>query len=239
MPLVTIVILGAGEIAAATARQLAAARIAARVVMVDEAASVAQGKALDIAQAAPVDRYDTTLVGTGDESAVVGASVVVLADRVGAAGEWSEEAGLALLRRVAGLNAQAPFVCAGVLQRSIVDRGVHELGLPRTRLFGTAPEALRGAIASLVALEAEVAPGDISLMVVGRAPHDTIVPWDSASLTTRHRRVAPARDHQAGCVRLAAVAAGPARAGQCGNARHPLHGDESRPHARARGCLDA
>jgi malate/lactate dehydrogenase len=185
MPLVTIVILGAGEIAAATARQLAAARIAARVVMVDEAASVAQGKALDIAQAAPVDRYDTALVGTGDESAVVGASVVVLADRVGAAGEWSEEAGLALLRRVAGLNAQAPFVCAGVLQRSIVDRGVHELGLPRTRLFGTAPEALRGAIASLVALEAEVAPGDISLMVVGRAPHDTIVSWDSASLNGR------------------------------------------------------
>jgi malate dehydrogenase len=185
MRLVTVVVLGAGDIAAATARQLAAARLATRVIMVDEAASVAQGKALDITQAAPVDRYDTVLVGTSDEAAVVGASVVVLADRAGPAGEWSEEAGLALVRRVAGLNEQAALVCAGVRQRSIVDRAVHELGLPRTRIFGTAPEALRGAIAALVALEAEVAPGDISILVVGRAPHDIIISWDSVSLNGR------------------------------------------------------
>ena len=181
MRLVTIVVLGAGEIAAATARQLAAARLAARVIMVDEAASVARGKALDIAQAGPVDRYDTALIGTDDESAVVGAGAIVLADRAGG-GEWADEAGLALVRRLIRLNEQAPVVCAGVRQRSIVDRAVHEAGLPRARIFGTAPEALRGAIAAMVALETEVPPGDVALLVVGRAPDDIIVSWDSASL---------------------------------------------------------
>jgi malate dehydrogenase len=181
---VTIVILGAGDIAAAVARQVAATDIAARVVMVDEAGTVAEGKALDIAQAAPVDRYATRLAGTDDVTTVAGAGMIVLADRIGA-GEWDGEVGLALLSRVTGLNQAAPILCAGPLQSTLIDRGVHELGVSRTRLFGSAPEALRGAALSLVALEAETSPADISLMVVGRAPHEIIVPWEAASIGGR------------------------------------------------------
>lgn len=181
----TIAILGAGEIGAATARQLAARSAASRVVLIDEAASVAQGKALDIAQAAPVDRYDVALSGTADESAVMHAGIVILADRTGTAGEWADEAGLALIARVTRLNSRAPIVCAGVRQRPLIDRGVRELGVPATRLFGTAPEALRGGVVSLVALEAEMTPADIALLVVGRPPHEIIVSWDTASLGGR------------------------------------------------------
>lgn len=180
----TIVILGAGDIAAAVARQVAAADIAARVIMVDDAGAVAQGKALDIAQAAPVDGYVTGLAGTDDVTTVTGAGMIVFADRVGA-GEWDGEAGLALLSRVTGLNQAAPILCAAPLQSTLIDRGVHELGVSRTRLFGSAPEALRGAALSLVALEAETSPADISLMVVGRAPHEIIVPWEAASIGGR------------------------------------------------------
>jgi malate dehydrogenase len=185
MPVVTLVIFGAGDIAAATARQLAAANMARHIVMVDAAAAVAEGKALDMSQASAVDRYDTRLTGTADESAVVSASIVVVADRAGEGGEWSEESGVALVQRIARMNTSAPIVCAGVRQRSLIDRGVHEIGLPRTRLFGTAPEALRGAVASLVALEADAGPRDLSMLVLGRPPHDVIVPWDTASIAGR------------------------------------------------------
>jgi malate dehydrogenase len=181
---VTIVVLGAGDVGSAVARQVAAADIAARVVLVDEAGAVARGKALDMAQAAPVDRHSTVIAGTDDVTAVVGAGIVVLADRHGG-GEWSGEAGLSLLKHVAGLNPVAPIVCAGVTQGTLIDRGVHELGLSRTRLFGTAPEAFRGAVISMVALDAEAAPGDIALMVLGRAPREIIVPWESASIDGR------------------------------------------------------
>lgn len=180
-----IAILGAGELGGAVARQVAAADIASRVVIVDEQASVAQGKALDIRQAAPLDRYSTAIEGTGDESVVLTADVVVVADRAGSNIEWQDDAGASLLRRVAYLNTRAVLLCAGARQALLVERSVREAGLPRTRICGSAPEALRAAVVSMVALEAGAIPSDISLTVVGRPPHDIIVPWTQAAIGGR------------------------------------------------------
>lgn len=181
----TAVILGAGETGGATARQLAAIDVVSRIVLVDELGSVAAGKALDIAQSAPVDRYHTAMAGTADVAAVVGAAVIIVADR-GAppAAEWNNEDGLALIKRVSGLNLQAPIICAGTSQASLVERGVNELGISRLRLFGSAPEAMRSAIVAIVALEAGAAPSDISLSVLGK-PSQIIVPWDEAAISGR------------------------------------------------------
>lgn len=182
----TVTIIGAGEIGGALARQLAAIDLVSRIVLVDDLANVAAGKALDIAQSSAVDRYHTTVSGTADVAAVVGAAVVVIADTAAQPStEWKDEGGLALVRRVAGLNQLAPIICAGAAQFSLVERGVNELGVSRMRLFGSAPEALRSAIIAIVALEAGAAPSDISLSVLGRPPHQVIVPWDEAALAGR------------------------------------------------------
>ena len=181
----TAVILGAGDIGGALARQLAALDIVNRIIIFDDLANVAAGKALDVAQSAPVDGYHTAMFGTSDAAAVVGADVVLLADRAGnPAVEWKDEAGLALLKRVAGLNQRAPIVCAGMAQSSVIERGVNELGMSRMRLFGSAPEALRSAVIAIVALEANASPSDISLSVLGR-PSQVIVPWDEAAIAGR------------------------------------------------------
>ncbi len=122
-------ILGAGEIGGALARQLAAIDVVNRIVIVDDLANVAAGKALDVAQSAPVDGYHTVLAGTADVAAVVGAAVVLVADLAASpATEWKDEAGLALIKRIAGLNQRAPIICAGAAQASLVERGVNELG---------------------------------------------------------------------------------------------------------------
>lgn len=182
----TVAILGAGEIGGALARQLAALDLVSRIVIVDDLANVAAGKALDVAQSAPVDGYHTALTGTNDIAAVVGAVAIVIADKAAApVSEWTDEAGLALLKRAAGLNQVAPIVCAGTRQASLVEKGVNEAGLPRTRLFGSAPEALRSAIVAITAVEAEAAPTDISLSVLGRPPQQVIVPWDEAAISGR------------------------------------------------------
>ena len=180
----TVAILGAGDIGGALARQLAATDLVSRIVIVDDQASVAAGKALDVAQSAPVDGYHTALSGTNDVAAAVGAVAVVIADRAGQA-EWKDEDGLALLKRVAGLNQVAPIVCAGASQASLIERGVNESGLSRLRVFGSAPEAFRSAIVAITALEANAAPADISLSVLGRAPQHVIVPWDEAAIAGR------------------------------------------------------
>ena len=181
----TAVILGAGDIGGALARQLAAIDLVSRIVIVDELATVAAGKALDVAQSAPVDGYHTALAGTADVAAVVGAAVIVVADTAQPVAEWKDEAGLALIKRAAGLNQRAPIICAGTSQASLVERGVNEAGVSRVRLFGSAPEALRSAIIAIVALEANAAPADISLSVLGRAPQQIIVPWDEAAIGGR------------------------------------------------------
>ncbi|MDP3718093.1 MAG: hypothetical protein Q8T13_10055 [Acidobacteriota bacterium] len=182
----TVVILGAGEIGGALARQLAATDLVSRIVLVDELGSVAAGKALDVAQSGPVDRYHTLLTGTNDLAAVVGAAVIVVADRAGQpGGEWQDEAGLAMLKRVAGLNQVAPLLCAGAAQGGLIERGVNEAGIARVRLFGTAGEALRSAVTAITALEAQASASDISLMVLGRPPQQVIVPWDQGAIGGR------------------------------------------------------
>lgn len=184
--MLTLVILGAGEIGGALARQLAATDLLSRIVLVDDLGTVAAGKALDVAQSGPVDRYHTVMVGTSDVAAVVGAGLVVLADRAGQpGGEWQDEAGLALLKRAAGLNQVAPLLCAGAAQGGLIERGVNEVGISRMRLFGTGAEALRSAVVAITALEANAAPSDISLSVLGRPPHQVIVPWDEGSIGGR------------------------------------------------------
>jgi malate dehydrogenase len=182
----TAVILGAGDIGGALARQLAALDVVSRIVIVDELATVAAGKALDVAQSSPVDRYHTAMSGTADVAAVVGAAVIVVADSAKApSAEWKDEAGLALVKRVAGLNQIAPIICAGTSQASVIEKGVGEGSVSRMRLFGSAPEALRSAITAIVSLEAGAAPADISLSVLGRAPGHIIVPWDEAAIAGR------------------------------------------------------
>ena len=181
----SIVIIGAGELGGAVARQIAAADITSRVVMVDDAGRVAEGKALDIRQSAPVDGYTTQVEGTTDESVVVGADVVILADRFTNNAEWSDDAGVALVRRVVYLHPSAVVLCAGARQMDVIERGVREGGLSRQRLFGSAPEALRSAVISMTALEASCSPTEVSLTVVGRPPSEMIVPWEDASIGGR------------------------------------------------------
>ena len=189
-PVRSIAILGAGELGGALARQLAAADVVARIVLIDPAGTVAAGKALDIRQAAPVDGYETAVQGSNDEAAVVGADAIIIADRAGAPGpppatEWQDDAGVALLRRAVYLNGDGAVICAGARQLDLVERGVKEIGLDRRRLYGSAPEALRSAVVSFAALEAGADPRDVSLTIVGRPPAEIIVPWEDASIAGR------------------------------------------------------
>ena len=181
----TVVILSAGDIGGATARQLAATDLVSRIVLVDDLAGVASGKALDVAQSAPVDGYHTALAGSNDVAAVVGAAVVVIADRAAGSAEWQGDEALALLKRVAGLNQAAPLLCAGASQAGLIEKLVTEAGVSRARVFGSAPEALRSAVVAIIALEANAAPVDVSLSVLGKPPHQVIVPWDEAAISGR------------------------------------------------------
>jgi len=177
-----VAIIGAGELGGAAAHLLARRDLVRSITLVDETGRVAAGKALDIAQAAPIEGFATELSGSNDVSAAAGAGIVVVADRVGG-GEWQGEDGLLLLKRLTQTASGAVIVCAGAAQRDLVDRGVRELRFMRARLFGSAPEALAGGARALVALAVNGSPRDVALSVLGVPPHHTVIPWADATFS--------------------------------------------------------
>jgi malate dehydrogenase len=179
-----VAIIGAGELGGAIAHLLARHDLVRVVRLIDESGRVAAGKALDIAQAAPVEGFATQLSGCNDVSMAAGAAVVILADRYdrAAPGEWQGDEGLLLLKRLAQTAGGAVIVGAGASHRELVARGVRELRFDRARLFGSAPEALAGGVRALVALAVDGSPRDVALSVLGVPPAHTVIPWGDATL---------------------------------------------------------
>lgn len=179
----TVCIIGAGELGGATAHALARRERVRRVILIDDAAGVAAGKALDILQAGAVDASHTQLEGSADLSRVVGAEVCVVADRSGrTSSEWQGDEGLALLNRLAPYAGDAPLVFAGPSQASLLLTGAREVHIRRERLIGSAPEALCGAVKSMVAIEAHCSSTEIALTLLGAPPRGFVVPWSEASV---------------------------------------------------------
>ena len=105
----TIAIIGAGPAGGALAQTLALRGRIDRVRLIDPHARVAEGKALDIAQSAPVDGFSTVVEGAADLAAAAGAEAVVLCD-FAASGEITGESGLALVRDILRFEPRAPLL---------------------------------------------------------------------------------------------------------------------------------
>lgn len=179
-----VAILGAGEMGGSLAYALARRDLARSIRLVDSKGQVAAGKALDIMQVAPVYRFAARVTGATDVTAAGGAHVVVVADRADG-GEWSDAPGLVLLQQLAHAAALRIVICAGASQLDLVERGVRELRYRRSRLFGTAPEALASAVRALIALEADDSASNVSVAVLGTPPGQTVVAWEEATVSGR------------------------------------------------------
>lgn len=200
-----IVILGAGELGGLLAHALARRGVAHDVCLIDDTGHAAEGKALDIMQAAPVEGFTTNVVGSSDSSLMGGATVVAIADAF-AGPEWQGDPAMALLRRLRDFAPQTLIVCVGALQRELVERGIRELHIPRTRLIGSAPEALVAGVRAVVAARFRTSPRDVALTAIGVPPDHIVIPWEDATVGgfALHRRMNESgrREIDSGIVRL-------------------------------------
>jgi malate dehydrogenase len=149
--------------------------------LIDDQASIAAGKALDIMQSAPLDGFATAVSGSADFVTAASADVLIIADRAGGE-EWRGDEGLLLLNRVQRLGTSPLIVCAAANGRELVERGVREVKLRRQRIIGSAPEALAGAVRAIVAAEIDRSSRDVALTVIGVPPAHMVVPWESATI---------------------------------------------------------
>ena len=178
-----VAIVGAGEIGGAAAQSLVSRTRVDVVRLIDPNVSMVAGKALDLMQARPGGGSDTRVESAADVAAASGAAAIILADFTGST-EVADEFGLGALRRLLeiGCFEQAVVICAGAEHRTLMQRALDDLKLPRRRLIGSAPEAFAAAARALVAVEARVAANQVTLMVLGSPPGRMVIPWAQASI---------------------------------------------------------
>src|SRR5439155_2125501 len=157
-----VAIMGAGELGGTLTHVLARRNAATSITLIDESRRIAEGKALDIAHAAPLEGFASEVSGTDDFMAAAGAAVIVIAEPARTAPQNVDD-GLILLERLVRVSPGAAFVCAGESHRELVERAARELSISRMRIIGSAPEALATGARALVALESRASPADVSL----------------------------------------------------------------------------
>ncbi|HEY0147762.1 MAG TPA: malate dehydrogenase [Allosphingosinicella sp.] len=177
-----IALIGAGMIGG-TLAHLAAIREMGDIVLVDVAEGIPQGKALDLAQAGPVEGYDAKLTGTNDYADIAGADVCIVTAGVARKPGMSRDDLLGINLKVMkavgeGIKAHAPdsFVICVTNPLDAMVWALREFsGLPHQRVVGMAGVLDSARFRHFLAEEFNVSVEDVTAFVLG-GHGDTMVP---------------------------------------------------------------
>lgn len=189
-------IIGAGALGGTLAHALAARGRLAEIRLIDPEGRIAEGKALDILQSAPVEQWNTRVGAATALTAAAGADVIVFAD-FAATGEIAGDTGLAIVRQITRLDTAAPLLFAGGAQRDLMTLTIRELHVPSRRLAGSAPFALESAVRALTAALIDTSPADLAIGVAGVPPRNAVIGWDAATAFNQPIAAALAPHHLA------------------------------------------
>lgn len=178
-----ITVVGAGNVGATTAQRLAEKSLARVVVMVDIAEGIPQGKGLDQWQSAPVEGFDTRVIGTNGYDETAGSDVVVITAGIARKPGMSRDD---LLNTNAGI---VKSVCEHVKRSSpdsiviVVSNPLDVMcyvakevtGFPRERVIGMAGVLDTARYRAFLAEALDLSVADIQAMVLG-GHGDTMVP---------------------------------------------------------------
>jgi malate dehydrogenase len=177
-----IALIGAGMIGG-TLAHLAAIREMGDIVLVDVAEGIPQGKALDLAQAGPVEGYDVKLTGTQDYAEIAGADVCIVTAGIARKPGMSRDDLLGINLKVMkavgeGIKAHAPdsFVICVTNPLDAMVWALREFsGLPHQRVVGMAGVLDSARFRHFLAEEFKVSVEDVTAFVLG-GHGDTMVP---------------------------------------------------------------
>jgi malate dehydrogenase len=178
-----ITVVGAGNVGATTAQRLAEKELAQLVVMVDVVEGVPQGKALDQWETAPIEGFDTRVIGTNGYDETAQSEIVIITAGIARKPGMTRDD---LLNTNAGIVKQ---VCEQVKRTSpnaiiiMVSNPLDVMcyvakkvtGFPRERVLGMAGVLDTARYRSFLAEALDVSVEDIQAMVLG-GHGDTMVP---------------------------------------------------------------
>jgi malate dehydrogenase len=177
-----IALIGAGMIGG-TLAHLAAMRELGDIVLFDIAEGIPEGKALDIAQAGPVDDFDVRLKGTSDYADIAGADVCIVTAGVARKPGMSRDDLLGINLKVMkavgeGIKSHAPgaFVICITNPLDAMVWALREFsGLPHNMVVGMAGVLDSARFRHFLAEELGVSVEDVTAFVLG-GHGDTMVP---------------------------------------------------------------
>src|SRR5256886_2769820 len=179
-----ITVVGAGNVGATTAQRLAEKELARAVVVVDVIDGIPQGKALDQWEAAPIEGFDTRIVGAAnDYRPTAGSEVVVVTAGIARKPGMSRDD---LVRTNADIVKQVSQQIKQTCPKAIVVVVSNPLdvmcwvtkqvtGFPRERVIGMAGVLDTARYRAFLAEALDVSVQDIQAMVLG-GHGDTMVP---------------------------------------------------------------
>jgi malate dehydrogenase len=177
-----IALVGAGQIGG-TLALLAGLKELGDVVLIDIAEGVPQGKALDLAEAAPVEGFDAKLSGSNDFAALAGADVIIVTAGIPRKPGMSRDDLIGVNAKVvrsvaANIKAHAPdaFVIVITNPLDVMVWVMREAsGLPAHRVVGMAGVLDSARFRYFLAEEFGVSVEDVTAFVLG-GHGDTMVP---------------------------------------------------------------
>src|SRR5439155_133605 len=178
-----ITVVGAGNVGATTGQRLAEKELARTVVLVDVIEGVPQGKALDQYESAPIEGFDTRIVGSNDYGPAAGSELVVvtagIARKPGMSRDDLVRTNADIVKQVSQqIKQHCPNAIVLVVSNPLdvmcwVTKQV--TGFPRERVVGMAGVLDTARFRAFLAEALDVSVEDIQALVLG-GHGDTMVP---------------------------------------------------------------
>jgi malate dehydrogenase len=183
-----ITVVGAGNVGATTAQRLAEKELARHVVMVDVAEGIPQGKGLDQWESAPIEGFDSRVIGTNGYAETANSDLVVITAGIARKPGMSRDD---LLNTNAAIVQQVCEQIKATSPKAIIIMVSNPLDVmcyvakqvtafPRERILGMAGVLDTARYRSFLAEAADVSVRDIQAMVLG-GHGDTMVPIISST----------------------------------------------------------
>lgn len=178
-----ITVVGAGNVGATAAQRIAEKQLAEQVVMIDIVDGIPQGKALDMWQSAPVELFDTSVIGTNSYDDTADSDIVVitagLARKPGMSRDDLLFANTKIVKSVTEQIVDKSPNCAIVVVSNPLDVMAYVAykasGFPKNRVMGMAGVLDTARYRLFIAQELNVSVKDVTALVLG-GHGDSMVP---------------------------------------------------------------
>jgi len=177
-----VTIVGAGNVGATVAQRLAEKELA-DVVLIDIVEGLPQGKALDLQEAAPIEKHDTRLIGTNTYEASKGSDIVIVTAGIPRKPGMSRDDLLAtnakimkrVIEQVAPLSPDAILIIVSNPLDAMCHVAHQTSRFPRNRVMGMAGVLDAARFRAFIAMELNVSVENTHAFVLG-GHGDTMVP---------------------------------------------------------------